>query len=277
MDHGDQPLIEAAGAKPFVHIADPLDLGFRHPYRLPGPEAIREGPRSRNRQLICITVGALSMSNFVERRENMVDCQIRPSGITQQGIIGAMLDVPRENFVPSAMRHMAYIGDHLAVGSGRVVLDPRILAKMLEAANLQSSDLVLDIGSCFGYSAAVVARLVEAVIALEEDKEMFEHSGTALARCSADNVAAIHGNLRDGAVEHGKYDVILLEGGFEMLPKGIADQLVEGGRIAGMFAAGSVGRCQIGTRCGGRITWRTAFDASAPVLPGFRRERRFSF
>ena len=217
------------------------------------------------------------MAEFARRRRIMVDCQIRPSDITRQAIIEAMLEIPREEFVPSSMRDMAYIGDHLPLSDGRVLLDPRLLAKMLDAVNLGDRDLVLDIGSCLGYSSAVISRLADAVIALEEDETMVGLAGMALARCAADNAAAIAGCLIDGAAEHGPYDVIVIEGGVEMVPRKIIDQLVDGGRIACLHLAGSVGECRIGTKRDGRLTWRAAFDAMAPVMPGFQRQSVFAF
>src|SRR6056297_2704105 len=105
------------------------------------------------------------MTDFATRRRMMVDTQVRPSDVTKFPIIEAMLTVPREEFVPNSLREAAYMGEHVDLGGGRVLLDPRILAKMLDALAVTPGDLVLDVGTATGYSAAVLAHLAEAVVA----------------------------------------------------------------------------------------------------------------
>lgn len=216
------------------------------------------------------------MSDFTARRTTMVDTQIRPSDVTKFPIIEAMLSVPREAFVPSALREAAYLGENLDLGAGRVILDPRTLAKMLDALAIEGDDLVLDIGTAQGYSAAVIARMAEAVVAVEQDPAMAEEARRTLAEHGADNVIMHVGPLAAGAPDHGPYDVITLQGAVEHLPETITDQLKEGGRIACLFMKGALGQMRIGYRLDGRINWRFAFNAGAPVLPGFERHAAFT-
>ncbi len=131
------------------------------------------------------------MSDFAERRRIMVDTQVRPSDVTKFPIIDAMLSVPRETFVPDALREAAYMGEHVDLGGGRVVLDPRTLAKMLEAADIDTDDLVLDIGAGLGYSSAVLARLADAVVAIEEDAGLAAEAERALSETNADNAVVV--------------------------------------------------------------------------------------
>ena len=109
------------------------------------------------------------MSDYATRRTAMVDTQVRPCDVTKFPIIESMLTVPREQFVPPHMREAAYMGKNLELEDGRVVLEPRTLAKMLDALDIQSSEMVLDIGCVQGYSSAVIARMAEAVVAVEDD------------------------------------------------------------------------------------------------------------
>ena len=216
------------------------------------------------------------MTDYARRRRMMVDTQVRPSDVTRYPIIDAMLSVPRELFVPNDRREAAYAGENLSLGPDRVVLEPRTLAKMLDALDLGLGDLVLDIGTGLGYSAAVLSRMVEAVVAVEEDAELAAEAQAALSEAGADNVALVEGPLAEGAAQHGPYDAILIEGAIGVLPPGIAEQVKEGGRIAALFMEGTLGVARIGWRTGGRISWRDAFHAAAPVLPGFERKREFA-
>ncbi|MGR3519961.1 MAG: protein-L-isoaspartate O-methyltransferase family protein [Roseovarius sp.] len=216
------------------------------------------------------------MTDFAARRTMMVDTQVRPSDVTRFPIIDAMLRVPREVFVPARMREVAYLGENLDLGAGRVVLAPRTLAKMLDALDIEGDDLVLDIGPAHGYSAAVIARLAEAVVGVEDDPALVEEAQRALGDAGADNVVMVEGALSAGAPDHGPYDVILVEGAVEHLPEAITGQLKEGGRIGCLFSEEALGVARIGYKIDGRMNWRYAFNAGAPVLPGFERHAAFT-
>lgn len=229
-------------------------------------------------RIACIRGARSEMIDFAAAREAMVDRNVRPSDVTRYPIISAMLRIPREEFVPEAMRAVAYFGEHVPLAPGRVLLDPRTFAKMLEAADVQPGDLVLDIGCGYGYSSAIVARMAEAVVALEEHAEMAVEAEALLARHSVDNAILQEGGLAGGAPNHGPYDLILIEGGAGSIPPAITDQLKTGGRIlALLMEAEGFGRMQLGLRAAGGITWRRVFEAAAPVLPGFERRKQFEF
>lgn len=216
------------------------------------------------------------MTDFAARRTMMVDTQVRPNDVTKFPIIDAMLSVPREAFVPGAKREAAYVGGNIELAPGRVMLEPRTLAKMLDALDIQPTDLVLDIGCGLGYSTAVIARMAEAVVALEEDAGMAGQAQARLSAEGADSAAVIEGALSEGAAKHGPYDVIIVEGAVETVPAALIDQIKEGGRIGCIFMDGALGACRIGRKRDGNVTWRFAFNASAPVLPGFAAGRAFT-
>ena len=217
------------------------------------------------------------MPDFASRRTIMVDTQVRPSDVTKYPIIDAMLAIPRERFVPGALIEAAYVGETLEIAPGRVLLEPRTLAKMLDALDISGNELVLDVGCGLGYSAAVMSRLAEAVIALEDDKAMAREAETTLSDIGADNVAVVVGPLTEGAPRHGPYDVITVQGGVAQVPAALVDQLKEGGRMACLFMEGQLGIVRIGHKIDGEISWRFAFNASAPVLAGFARNPVFEF
>lgn len=216
------------------------------------------------------------MTDFAARRTAMVDSQIRPSDVTKFPIISAFLGVPREAFVPDDLREVAYADGQVTLDSGRVMIEPRTLAKLLDALDVAATDMVLDIAGGSGYGAAILSKMAEAVVLLEESEQQVADAETLLAAQGADNVAAVAGDLAAGAAKHGPYDAILIEGGVETIPAEIIAQLKEGGRLATILMDGAVGRASIGVRRGDHINWRFVFDATAPVLPGYAKIHEFA-
>ena len=208
------------------------------------------------------------MSDYFARRETMVDTQVRPSDVTKFPIIEAMLTVPREQFVPIVRREAAYMGENIDLGGGRVLIEARTLAKLLDALDIQPDESVLDIGCAYGYSTAVITRMAGSVVGVEEDAAM------AAAATQALGAKVVTGPLAAGAA--GPFDVVIIEGGFEEIPAAIVDQIKDGGRIAAVFMQGALGTARIGFKAEGRITWRFAFNATAPGLPGFAKARVFA-
>lgn len=215
------------------------------------------------------------MTDFAARRTMMVDTQVRPSDVTKFPIIDAMLSVPREEFVPDAKREAAYMGENVDLGDGRVVLEPRTLAKMLDALDIQPDEMVLDLGCGLGYSAAVLARLADFVVAVESNEAMAAEAQTGLSEFGADNVAVIAGEPAEGNAKNGPYDVIIVQGAVEQVPTALFDQLKDGGRMAAIFADGKLGTARIGYKIDGEMVWRHAFHAGAPVVAGFEASRAF--
>jgi len=216
------------------------------------------------------------MTDFAERRRMMVDTQVRPSDVTKYPIIQAMLTVPRENFVAGAQREAAYSDQNIDLGQGRTLLEPRTLGKILDAVDVQGDELVLDVACGMGYSSAVVARMAQMVIAVEGDEDLAAEAQTQLSEIGADNAIVHVAAPHEGAPEHGPYDVILVQGGVEDLPQTLLDQLKDGGRIAAIFMTGALGQVKVGYKTGDQISWRFAFNAGAPVIPGFAATKEFA-
>lgn len=217
------------------------------------------------------------MTDFSKRRTMMVDTQVRPSDVTKFPIIDAMLTIAREDFVPTAQREAAYVGENLDLGQGRVLLEPRTLAKMLDVLAIDGDELVLDVGCGLGYSTAVIARMAQAVVAVEQDADMAREALDALVTSGADNAVVHEGPLVEGAAQHGPYDVVIVQGGVVDVPAALTDQIKEGGRIAAMFMSGPLGEVRVGYKRAGQVSWRLAFNATSPYLPGFAPELTFTF
>ena len=145
------------------------------------------------------------MADYQSRRTMMVDTQVRPSDVTKFPIIDALLDIPREDFVPDEARDAAYIGEHLTLDRGRVILEPRTFAKMLDALNIDPEDVVLDLGCGLGYSTAVLAHMAAFVVAVEENEDWAKEAEANLSAQGVDNAAVFAGAMTDGAMDARKF------------------------------------------------------------------------
>ena len=206
----------------------------------------------------------------------MVDTQVRPSDVTKFPIIDAMLRTRREAFVPTRLREAAYVGENLNIGDGRVMLEPRTLAKMLDALAISSSDVALDVGCGLGYSTALLAQMCAFVVGVEDDEARAAKAQEILAEQGIDNAAVMHTPLSQGSEKSGPFDIIVVQGAVQEIPEQLLGQLRDGGRIAAIFAEGALGVVRIGHMRDGRVDWRYAFNAGAPVLAGFEKETAFT-
>jgi protein-L-isoaspartate(D-aspartate) O-methyltransferase len=223
------------------------------------------------------------MIDSKEQRINMVESQVRPSDVTDRRIIRAMLEIPREMFVPDSLRALAYMDEGVPVTTRadrkapRMLLAPRTFAKLVQLAGIDADDVVLDVGCATGYSTAVLARLARSVIAIEADAALAARAADALRQLQIKNATALHGAFEAGAPQHAPFDAIVLEGAVQEVPQSLLDQLKDGGRLVGILAVGAVGRAQVWLRTGKSFDARPAFDAGAELLPGMARKAEFSF
>ena len=217
------------------------------------------------------------MTNFATARRHMVDGQVRTADVTDLRIISAMQDVPREHFVPPASAGLAYLDLDLPIGDGasRRMLKPMVFAKLIHAAELVSTDRVLDVGCATGYGAAVLARVASQVVALEQDANLAQAARAALAAQS--NVSVVSGPLTGGWPQGAPYDVILLEGATEIVPQAFLSQLKDGGRLVCILGSGPGAKAMLYRRSGQELGGRPIFDAAGGLLPGFARAPAFAF
>ncbi len=229
------------------------------------------------------------MVDFRAARRAMVDGQVRTNDVTNLDLIEAMLDVPREAFVPERLAAVACLDRDLALpagdGAARYLLKPMVTAKLIQAADIGAKDRVLVVGSATGYSAAVVSRLAEAVVALEENPALADAARAVLGRLGFAAVTPVVGRLIDGWPAAAPFDVILIEGGVEVLPDALFGQLAEGGRLVAVMYSGQdggrlegrVGKATLFRSVRGEVGGRPLFDSAAPLLPGFAKAPAFIF
>jgi len=223
------------------------------------------------------------MTDYQTARFNMVESQIHPSNVCDQRLLKAILEVPRELFVPQAHRSVAYMDGPVRLesegGTARYLLEPRVFAKLVALCDIHPDDVVLDVGCASGYSTVVLARLAGAVVGLECDPGLAQKADAVLTELGVDNGAVVTGPLEAGYPSEGPYDVILLNGSVPDVPPVLLDQLKEGGRLVAVQTEGSQtgGSAKIYVRSNGAIGCRTDFDAAADPLPGFELAKTFTF
>lgn len=220
----------------------------------------------------------MATTEYGTARFNMVESQLRPNKVTDPRLVDAFLAVPRDQFVPAALRGVAYVDKAIPVGNGRYLLEPMVLARLLQAARVGAGDLVLDVGTATGYSAAIIGRLAATVVALESDADLAVQANQAMQSHGVDNAAIMQGPLGTGWAKQGPYNVIVLQGAVTAVPQALLDQLAEGGRLVTVVLPESgMGVARLYEKLGGVLSSRNLFDASAHLLPGLEAKPDFRF
>ena len=173
----------------------------------------------------------LAMTDFSREREAMVERQLKRRGVTEQHILDAFLEVPREAFIAGNNVHLAY-GDHpLPIEAGQTISQPYIVALMIQAAGIKPGDGVLEVGAGSGYAAAVISRIAGKVIGIERQHELVEIARERLQRLGYDNVEIVEGDGTKGWRDGAPYDAILAAASGSHVPRPLVEQLAPGGRI----------------------------------------------
>jgi protein-L-isoaspartate(D-aspartate) O-methyltransferase len=217
------------------------------------------------------------MFDSAAARRTMVERQIMTADVHNPDLLTAMLDIPRERFLPPALAELAYVDGDIELGHGRALLKAMVLAKLIEAAQVRSDEHVLDVGCATGYSSAVLARLAGSVVALEEDADFSRAAKEALAASGASNVTVASGPLTEGWPQAAPYDFILLNGATQVTPESLGRQLKPGGRLACVFGRPPSAKAMMFRLAEGRLVGRPIFDAAATLLPGFAAPAAFVF
>lgn len=217
--------------------------------------------------------------DYTTARQNMVDGQIRPNKVTDPLVTQAMESIPRELFVPKHLRGIAYADEDLDLGGGRWLMEPLILARLLQEAAIEPDDVALDIACGTGYATAILSRMASTVVALESDPDYSARASAAIGELGIDNAAVISGDLTEGCAGQGPFNVILINGAVEYVPEEILSQLAEGGRLVTVIRkpGAPIGVATLYTRRGDHFGHRGIFDAGVPMLPGFSRPPEFVF
>lgn len=219
------------------------------------------------------------MTDYSVARRNMIEGQLRPNRVTNDQLLAAAADLPRERFLPDAVKSIAYADDDVPVGGGRYLMEPMVLARLIQTLQPAAADRALVVGSGRGYGAALLARLVKSVVAVEANAALAGSAEQTIKELGINNVQQVVGKMEAGAPATGPYDVILIEGAVPEIPQAILDQMAEGGRLGTVIggAPGTLGVAHLVVKEGGVTSSRPLFDAGTPLLPGFTPPPRFMF
>jgi len=208
--------------------------------------------------------------DYAAAREAMVECQLRPQGVTDAAVLEAMGRVRRERFLPTHTRPMAYVDRAVAIGDGRFLAAPAVLGQLLTQMMPRRGEKVLVVGAGTGYSAAILTAMGLDVVAVE--------SGAGLAAVAREqSVEVVEGPLEAGFVSAAPYDLILIDGAAEYIPEAIIEQLADGGRLGAAIVDRGITRLIIGRKAGGAFGYLSIGDAGVPALPGLSRAKEFTF
>lgn len=211
---------------------------------------------------------------FVLARKAMVESQLRPSGVNDPRVIAAMATVPRERFVPADRRGSAYSDRPVPLGGAREMNAPVVTGRLLTELQLQPSDRALLVGAATGYAAALLTHLLMDVVALEEDESLM---AAARSELGDTGIVLVHGPLAAGHAAQAPYDVIMIDGAIERIPRKLIEQLADGGRLATGLIDGGVARLAVGRKAGTGFGVNAFEDADPVRLPGFAAPKAFVF
>jgi protein-L-isoaspartate(D-aspartate) O-methyltransferase len=208
--------------------------------------------------------------DFAAAREAMVESQLRPQGVTDPAVLEAMGTIPRERFLPSHTRPLAYVDRAVAMNATRFLSAPTVLGQVLTQMMAERGQRALVVGTGSGYSAAVLVAMGLEVVALESD------SGLAAA-AREQGIEVVEGPLEAGWPKGSPYDQILIDGAVEIIPDQIIEQLADGGRLGAAIVDRGITRLVVGRKAGGAFGTLSFGDAGVPALPGFSRPKAFTF
>ena len=215
---------------------------------------------------------------YAKARFNMVESQIRTNRVTDDGLLAALSAVPRQIFVPDTLASVAYVDKSIRIANDRYLVEPLVLARLLQEAMVSEGDKVLVVGAGTGYSAAILSSLCATVTAVESDATLVAAAKENLAALAVGNAVVHEGPLEQGWAASGPYDVILVDGMIADLPPQLTAQLADHGRLVTIRS--QEGRSGAGTlyrKLGGAVSGRPLFDAFVPFLPGFAPRAEFAF
>ena len=216
------------------------------------------------------------MDTYLENK-NMIDGQVKPLSNIETNILEALYNIDRKDYTPENFKDFSYSEKNIYLGNERYLLKPAITAKLLSALEVETLETVLIIGSATGYSAAIISKIAETVICIEEDQDLITFSESIASSNSMNNIVFIKNKLSKGYIDQGPYSCILIEGGVEEVPNIILDQIAEGGKLVTVIMQNDTGSAIKYSRKNNQIISQFLFSIEAPSLKSFEKAKKFKF
>ena len=216
------------------------------------------------------------MDTYLENK-NMIDGQVKPLSNIETNILEALYNIDRKDYTPENFKDFSYSEKNIYLGNERYLLKPAITAKLLSALEVETLETVLIIGSATGYSAAIISKIAETVICIEEDQDLITFSESIASSSSINNIVFINNKLSKGYIDQGPYSCILIEGGIEEVPNIILDQIAEGGKLVTVIMQNVTGSAVKYIRKNNQIISQFLFSIEAPSLKSFEKAKKFKF
>ncbi|KKJ77555.1 hypothetical protein WH95_07675 [Kiloniella litopenaei] len=223
------------------------------------------------------------MNTYEQARMNMINCQLRTNKVTHDGVLSAFENVAREEYVPESSKAIAYVDEDLALEHGRYLMEPMVLARMLQTIDPQENNTALVVGAGTGYTASVLAKLVSVVVAIEDTDDLVDSMNDRFTSHGTENAVAVKADLIEGYPKQAPYDLIVFGGAVSEVPETLLEQLAEKGRLIAIVQDANardkqtLGHATLIEKHGGKCSGRVVFDANTPLLPGFEAKEAFSF
>jgi len=216
--------------------------------------------------------------NTEKARFNMIEQQIRPWDVLDPAVLELLAIVKREDFVPPALRALAFVDTEVPLPAGQCMLTPKVEARLLQELAVHKHERVLEVGAGSGYMAALLAHKAQAVTSLELIPELVRLATDNLRRAGVLNAAVVQANGALGLPAEAPFDVIVLSGSVPDVPQTLLAQLKVGGRLIAIVGEEPVMRAVLITRTSEQgLDRRVLFDTVAPRLQGFAEPSRFHF
>ena len=220
------------------------------------------------------------MDYFKTARENMIEGQLRPNGVTEEHILNAYRTVSREHFLPQNKKDVSYIDEDLILENETFLMEPVTHARMIKALNISSEEAVLDVACATGYSSAILSHISNTVVALSCDEKQKERAKKNCEDLDLYNIAFFSGELEDCCPKYAPYSAIIFNGAIPELPEDILNKLSNGGRVVYIerdFNA-PIGSAKLLQKIAeNKYSKVTLFDAATPFLPSINKTQNFEF
>lgn len=215
--------------------------------------------------------------NFEQARFNMIEQQVRPARVLDAEVLDLLDTIRREEFVPTALRHLAFAGTEIPLCHGAHMFSPELEARALQALAMRKHERVLEIGAGSGYMAALLGAHADHVWSFEIEPELANLARANLQRTWVGNVEVITGDGLQGLLSYAPFDAIMISGAVAEVPQALLGQLKPGGRLFAITGLAPAMQATLIRRTADGFERTALFETEADFLRGAEPRPRFIF